>query len=392
MTRAAPFIFLLPLTHGCGYTSHDDVDAAAVADAGASDPCRIDWRDDTPIARSRTRYVEPVITGDHDGFLFVTTARAPDTCELGPCVVVERLPSNGAGSEIAMTPLRASGDRISLFAGTDSAGAGHFGAALQLRADELTWGEAPPWRDDPRRLALDPSQGLGALAFDADSVWVLTHAWMHEDTVGEGYEYPIIPRIVRAARDGATAIEPGPDPTEGLLFVTPALVLANGGAWLVATGFYGGPLRAAGPGWSGVIRERAGSGRYAVASDGDAIVLADTFDGTIAIERIDASGGRDEGAIAIAPAGWNVALARGGRRFAVAHHSSEGVRVTVLDASLAILATSLVPGTAGLDEYAVLGVAAADDGTFAVLVAPFPQSSDHEVAEPVELRRFRACD
>ena len=97
-TRAIPLLSLW-LAAGCASSHVTDPDApSAMPDAGStSSDCAggLTWIDRGPIVRVRTRFVTPVVTGDEDGFLFATTARVPDSCEDGRCVLVERFPSTG---------------------------------------------------------------------------------------------------------------------------------------------------------------------------------------------------------------------------------------------------------------------------------------------------------
>jgi hypothetical protein len=93
------------------------------------------------------------------------------------------------------------------------------------------------------------------------------------------------------------------------------------------------------------------------------------------------------------PVAGDLSLATDGDRFVLAQRTLDGAaQVTILDASLAIVASGRVPLTEALDAYARLVVAAANDGTFALLVSRFASGADARAAVPVELRRFRACE
>lgn len=384
----------LAISLGCAHSVRREDADAAPRDGGT---ClgTITW-DEPPLSRSRTRYTDAVLAGDHDGFLFVSTAYLPDACEDTPCVTVERVPSSGEGSRAARFAFHASSDRVQLFAGTDERGAGHFAAALGYRADQLVWGEGPSWGDAAGTLALDPERGLGAVAFGADAVWVMTHGWMSENTIGEGHEYPIHPEVARVDDDGSSTAQSGLDPTEGRLFTDATLAPSERGAWLVTDDFYYlEPIRAAGAAFRGVVRERAGPGRRAVVADrSGGIVLADTYAGAVEVARIGPDGTRVPGPVLPeSPVEAELALATDGERFVLAHRTRDGaVRVTILDAALSIVATGAAPSLDGLEPYTRLRVAAASDGTFALLMSPFASGPDERASVPVELRRFRACE
>jgi len=343
-----------------------------------------------------------MLTGDHDGFLFITTERQPDVCEDAPCVRVERFPSSGAGSVSVTLPFAPRTDRVRIFAGTDGTGAGHFAATTHRPdpdrrpgvslPDELVWGAGMDGANHPARLALDTPRGLGTVAFDTARMWLVTHDWMPETTVGEGFSFPIAPEIVVVTADGAMTAIPGLDPTGGELFGGPILALSEHGAWLAV---YAGALRVAGEAWSGVIAADASNGQYSlVAQRAGSIVVAHDFGGLTEIMRIDADGTRTPGpSLSPSPAAATIALATDGENVVLAQHTTDGrIEVTIFSASLEVIATGTAAEDPALDRFTTLGLAASNDGVFALLVAPFPTGGDFQAAEPVRLRRFRACE
>ncbi len=390
MTTRSTRLLISLLFAGCGSSAHAADDASVDGATPETPPCAITWIDETPIARDRERFADPVITGDHDGFLFVTRTRVPDRCEDAPCVVVERLGATGSASITAYPAITPIEGYAYLFAGTDPSGAAHYAVAAQSEATELTWGSGPTW-DEPSRIALDPTRGLGAVAFDVGGVVFLTHAWRSEGTIGEGFPYPIAPEVLRASLDGSLAAQSGLDPTEGELFVEADFALSSDHTWLVTDGFYGGPLRGASDTWTGLLREHTWSGRHATTALRDgSLVLVDDYEGFVRVVRIDREGTPREAAT-LTPSLLSVSLAvaTDGERVLVVHRTPDAaVNVTVLDASLSVLATGVVATGLTLDEHTRVGAAAANDGTLALFLAPFPTHA-FDVNEPVELRRFR---
>jgi hypothetical protein len=388
-------------------------DHGATSAGGASDdassggkspdpPCAgaISWLDAHAIERSRTRFVDPELTGDHDGFLFVTTERVPDVCEAQPCVRVERFASSGDAKTATRAAFAPTSDRIRLFAGTDHTGAGHFAAAMNngspeitgaMMAEEIVWGAGTQGAEQPARRTVDPARGLGTVAFDADGAWILMHGWEVETGWGEGYSYPVAPELEHVAEDGSVTTVDGLDPTAGELFHEPRIALSDRGPWLATRSFMG-PVRAAGPDWSGLLDDHAT--HYAVvAQRSGALVVVRELDGVTEIARIGVDGTRVAGP-PLAPSlpGATVALATDGANVVLAHGAASGeLQVTTFDASLAITATGTVPGTTDLGQWPRVRVAAATDGTFAVLVTRFPSEPDQD-SVPVAIRRFQRCE
>lgn len=381
-----------------------DADAVFAVDA-PPDPtaCAITWMDDTALARGVDRYVAPVITGDRDGFLFVSVAHPADPNAMRASVVVERFSSSGAVAGATQATLERPERRVRLYAGSDPTGAGHyamvrsaepFSVVAGQSADVMLWGSGPAW-SEPRTIALDPTRGLRAVAFDGDGVLLLTHEWMSEGTIGEGGLYPIRPRVEHASLDGAVTEGPRRDPTEGTYFLEATLASVPPHTWLVTESFSGGAVRAAGDAWTGALRERALPGSYAAATVADgSLVLADSYSGEIRLARVDHRGAFHETTTLPDSATTSAfALATDGDRVLVVHRTTGGsVRATVLDARLEVRATSIVPGADGLGVYVQLGAAAARDGTFALFAGPGASTIDHRQPVPVMLRRFRACD
>lgn len=369
------------------------------SDGSAACATGLAWLDRAPIALTRTRFAQPAITGDGDGFLVVTSDRRPAgiDCAGAPCVAVERIAPSGAVTREQDVALGS--ERLWLFASTDLAGRGHLAAASQAPATEcctqgwtagtLVWGE--PGR--LHRTELDTSRGLAAVALDGERAWIVTHGWRPESTIGEGFSYPIEPRISIAEADGSTHEERPIDPTDGEIFARASLSIAGASDWILTEDFYGRAPGVASAAQVGSTLEIEGwSPRCAlVAEPAGSAVVACAVDGHVHVLRVEDTGERTSGPALEADPGWP-ALARSadGDRLALAVVHGDEVEITVLGRSLEVLAHDVAPIPHGLDG-ASLALAAAADGSFALMAVPFPRSSDFEAAEPIWVSRFRVC-
>lgn len=396
-------VAFLSSLNGCGRAFTLDGDAAVMADAApplrdaAPSPdtgtCSgVAWLDRAPLVRGIDTSAPPALAAGRDGFVAITTYLDHDAWWYW--VVVDRLPlvgdpTSSQGARFFGEQLRDHAPR--LFASADPSGRVHVAAAGETH---LWWTAGPDWDRADGSAPLERS--LGSVAFENAATLVHTYqpdvdesGRLPRDRAADG-------AVTRFRSEGVAPEGVALDPAIGGSFWDPRLAVTSDGPWLAIVNDVDFPptVQLAGPSGGAWDGSSCGVESYDfLAESGTDVVVAEDCGATVRVERRSTRGerhGADLSGRASGAAGSRIAT--NGDRLVVAHWGADGAaHVTILDHALATVATDVVPGSVTTTEHRAgsLAVAAASDGTYAVLVAT---ADGGTTSGEATIQRFRACD
>jgi hypothetical protein len=371
-------------------------DTTPSPDAGA---CTggIAWLDDAPWLRSTS--AEGVLVAGHDDFVIVTAFLDSDAWRYW--IDVDRLPPTGPVSS-STEGARFFGESLGLddapprlFAAADPSGQVHVAASGR----SLWWSDGPDWDRAVGSLVLDPDTTLGAVAFEERAILVEEHTAVTgiDGTLHAAGGSGRVSRVTSDLARTPLALDPG----LSFEYWSPSLASHAEGPWLAVLNAWDFPptVQLAGPAGTLVDGSSCGvSGFDLVVESGRSAVVAEDCGGTVRVTRRSFDARTSAEITDRDPTSTEASqLASDGQRFALAYRGVDGrAHVALLDADLALLATSAVPGSATPSDHIAgpLGVAALRDGTYAVLttVEALRTGPGAVTDGTVSVQRFRACE
>jgi len=346
------------------------------------------WLDATPNRFSANLDRSPALVADGAGFGALYTYPDSDAC-MGYCVAYATLDAAGTSRRFAASWYPHGTPSVpDLYAAR--APTGEVGLASVV-GSHLWWAGAPSDAGWALRAEAELAEGVRAAGFERDALVVETAI-----TSGTRMGQSIVSRV---GPDGTSARVTLDDPTSGFSFWAPQIVTSSEGPWLAVLMDTDFPptVQLSGPSGGGWDGSSCGVESYdIVAESGASVVVAEDCPSTLHVVRRDRSafGTRPDHVFDDRLAGSHVRsrIARAGGRLAVVYRATDGAaRVAVLDDRLTLLASADVPGSTG-DAALVgpLGIAANDDGTFAVLTSARWVSADNALGE-ASVQRFTLC-